>query len=312
MAIRYGRGLRFGFGIEGTWGSAQTRNRFYRGVSSNIRAMPAWNRRSVLSRGPNATKMFKGMVPVSGDIEVLAAYEGMGTLYKLILGDAAASSGSGPYTHTYVMANSLPSASVEVVADNEGYAELYTGVMVSKAVLSVKAGEEMRLKVSFLAEDELQGQSATSPTYTANDGTVDVLHYEAGSVGWNSGTYSVYSMEVSLDNKLVARDKLGSTASKQFVRGDYTEITIKLELDWEDDFNSEWLAGTQSDLSVTFTSGSNTFTVNLHNAQVIDEGHPVNAVGVTRQTVTLRGLSDGTDEGMSIVVVNGQSSAVAA
>jgi hypothetical protein len=310
MAIRYGRGLRFGVGIEATWGSAQTRNRFYRGISSNIRAMPAWSRRSVLSRGPNATKMFKGMVPVSGDIEVLAAYEGMGALYKLILGDSS-TSGAGPYTHTYVMANTLPSVSLEVVADNEGYAELYTGVMVSKATLSVKAGEEMRLKVSFLAEDELQEQSATSPTYTTNDGSVDVLHYEAGSVGWNSGTYSVYSMEVNLDNKLVARDKLGSTASKQFVRGDYTEIIIKLELDWEAGFNAAWLAGTQSDLSITFTSGSNTFTINLHNAQVIDEGHPVSAVGVTRQTVTLRGLSDGTDEGMSIVVVNGQSSAVA-
>ena len=61
MAIRYGRGLRFGFGTEVTWGSSVSRNRFFRGVSSNMRANVQRVRRSVLSAGPNAQKMFKGM-----------------------------------------------------------------------------------------------------------------------------------------------------------------------------------------------------------------------------------------------------------
>lgn len=310
MANRYGFGLRLGIGVEVTFGSAVSRNRFFRLASGSMRSKPNWNRRPLISSGPNAQKMSKGMTIVDGDIECLASYEGMGVLYAFALGSSS-SSGSGPYTHTYVLSRTLPSTSMEVVSDNENVCELYTGVMCSKASWSVKAGETMKFKLSLMAEDELQEQTATSPTYTTNDGDVDVEHHQAGSVSWNSGTYSVYSAEITLDNKLARREKLGSVASKSFVRSDFLEVLIKLELDWEGGFNAAWVAGTKSDLSLTFTGGSNTLTFNVHNAMVIDEGHPINIAGVIKQTVTLRGLSDGTDEGLAIVVVNGQSTATA-
>ena len=90
-------------------------------------------------------------------------------------------------------------------------------------------------------------------------------------------------------------------------------VTVTAQVFYDaDTLQAGFVAGTQSDFAVTFTSGSVSMAFTLHNAVITECTAPVNKHGRIMQTVTFRGVSDGTDNGVAVVVINTQSSRVAA
>ena len=312
-----GRGSYVGFGVEGTWGTAVARTHWFRLVSSNVRRVVEKIKRPVLAEATgsrNRAKHAVGSDKVTGTIEILVGYEGFGPLWKNILQGTPSTSGpsGGLYTHTYPLATGLQIGLTMELIRGTGSAEVFEGVLISKATISIDAGGFMTVSLDIIGETSGGPTSAGSPTLTTNE--IEVLHHHAGTLGWNSGTYYPKKLTLTLDNKLADRMLLGSKLTAKPAPSDFLEVTAAVDLEWSaDDFDSGWTADTESDLAITFTgTGSRTITFTLHNAYIDDSDHPLTAPGIVMQSAKFVGQSDGTDEGFSVVVANTQSSATAA
>lgn len=322
MATRLGRQLAIGFGAEGTWGTAVSRTVWHRGVSSTLQRRQSKVRlpRLVASSGSsNRAKHFIEREDVSGDIVLEVPFEGFGLILKNILGAAATTGPSGGlYTHTYTLAHALPTGlTIEVVRGIDSEAgtsesEVFEGCLISKAVFRLSAGGVMLVTLSIIGQTASGRSSAGSPSYSSND--LPAIHHTGGQLTWNSAARYMKSIELTIDNKLTRRDFIGSTLTQRPVKSDFMDIRCALSFEWEAETYYEGMhADTEADATVTFSgAGSRTFGVTLHNGYVDTCDSPISGPGVIDESVVLIGQTDGTDQGVSIVVVNTQSSAVAA
>ena len=118
---------------------------------------------------------------------------------------------------------------------------------------------------------------------------------------------------MEIDNRLAERHLLGSlTFADPKPSG---PLSIKLNLDCEyaiDTLQSGYTADTESDATVTFTASARTLQFNIHNAYIEDDATGPESHGGLSEKVVLRGQDDATDYGISLVIVNTQSSAIAA
>jgi len=140
-----------------------------------------------------------------------------------------------------------------------------------------------------------------------------VFHFEAGTLSFGGNTYNVRSFECTIDNKLERRQVLGDKKTLEPAISDVREAMFNLTLEMEDDnlYNAQ-LADTTSDAVLVFTnSDSDSVTFTLKNAYITDYSDPVNTFGALERSVTFMGEADSSNEAISIVIVNQQSSAVA-
>ena len=319
MSLYVGRGAYCGIGAESTWGTAVTRTIFHHLVSESVRRNVTKVRRPHLGFGtaPVSRSHFTSEDTAAGDVEIECYYEGMGLWLKNAFGTSS-STGAGPYTHTYGISADLPTGLTwERVLGVDAStatarAEVFEGGRITNMRLRCAAGEVMRATFGMIFETSSTRTSATSPTYSSND--LPVLFSHAGALTFNSVSYStVKSIDFSIDNKLENRVRLGSTNTKQQIRSDFMECKLRVTADLEDDnLITAYTADTQGDVSIGFTSGSTSFTITLHNGFLTDYSDSTNAAGVIERTFEFTGEYDGTDAGAQIVIVNSQSTAVAA
>ena len=82
-------------------------------------------------------------------------------------------------------------------------------------------------------------------------------------------------------------------------------MTLEVTLDiLENSLHSAFIAGTQADASISFTSGTNSITFTVTNALITSYSDPVNGFGRVEQTMTFTGLADNSNVGGKIVLVN--------
>ncbi len=307
------RGGFLGIGEEVTFGTPVARSNFLRLASATMthsleRVPPSHlgtagdvpNRRSLRIVTDNS----------EGRIEWLPAYDDSTLLlFEHALGGKA-TTGAGPYTHTFTLAAALPTGLTLEVAAGENDAgaqrsETFEGCKIGALELSIDAGGEMRAAIDVIAENAAARAAAGTPTYSSNGEIVE--HADSGQFAWNAVNYDLLSMRLRLDNKLTRRPKLGSAQTQEPCRSDWIEVTIEVTLEYlNDNLHAAHLASTASDATITFTgAGNNSLAITLHNAEVVEQSDPVNAGGgIMQQTATFRGLSDGTDAGLAIVVIN--------
>lgn len=312
-----GRGLSLGFGEESTWGTAVARTHWYRGITESMARKVSRKPRPTLAEATGSRNRkfhYTESDTAGGSVELLMTYEGCGLLLKHVLGGTPTTTGpvSGIYTHTYTLAGNLPTGLTHEVIRGNGTAEVFEGCKVSKATLKIVAGGLMTLALDLVAETSGGRVAAGTATFTTND--LPVVHNQAGVFTWNAQTYTLKSFELTIDNKLATRMLLGSNLTAEPVPSDFLDVNCKVEVEWNNDnLVTALTADTQADASIAFTgTGSRTLTVNLHNLYLEEVSDPVSGVGVVAQSATFRAESDGTDEGVSVVLTNTQSSATAA
>ena len=319
MAWPYlGRGAAIGIGEESTWGTAVSRTAWFRAISSTVRRKVSKAPRGVLAEATgsrNRRSHFISNDDVEGTIEFLVGFEGLGLILKHALhGTPSTSAPSGGiYTHTYKLGTAPPTGGLTIeIIRGTGSAEVFEGCRISKLTLSIEAGGLMRVSCDIIGETSGGPTTAGTPSYTSNE--LDVVHHQAGSLTFNSVSYTPKKFTVTLDNKLARRQLLGSKLTKDPAPSDFTDVLFDVELEYDaDTLLSALTADTESDLAISFAGvSSRTFSVTVHNAYVDDADVPVNTVGVLPHSVKFRGQSDGTDEGFQIAIANTQSSATAA
>lgn len=314
-----GRGATLGFGVESTWGTAVSRTNWLRAASAEI--MRTIDRQPVPHLGtlggvPNRRSLYTAAIDVSGTFSHLMAYDDSTILLMSHALGSVSSSGTGPYTHECLLASDLlEGLTIEQIfgddQDGNARAEVFEGCRIASAEISLTQSGIMMARYTVMGETSGGAAAAGSPTYSSNG--EHILHAHAGQFSWNSQNYDLLGITIRWENALVRRQKLGSAASLQHLRGDFLGVFIDVDLEYENEnFYTGMHAATQSDAAITLTgTGNNSLVITGHNAEVISESHTTASSGIIQQRATLRCLSDGTDDGLSLAFSNDNASAAA-
>ncbi len=322
MGIRRGIGLAFGLAEESTWGTAVSRDTWIRGNSSGLQVDVVKKRRPdlYLSTTGAPIKHYTEKQDAGGTIEVLFGFEGHGKIIKHALWGTPTTTGpsSSLYTHTYPLAADPPTGlTIEEVrgtdASGTNAARVYEGCLIDSVTWELSAGGLLTETLDIIAETAAAESSAGTPSFTTNE--IEALHSAAGSLAWNSTNYAdIRTMKVSVKRNLARRNRLGSHLTSKPVPG-VPEIMMEFEIDTT---NADWLTGltadTESAATITITgSGSRSVAFAVHKAYVHSVSDPIQGPDVITQKVTLIGQwSSTTDRGITVTVINTQSSAIAA
>ena len=308
MAVKLGRGASLGFGAETTWGTAVARTNWMRvvstGIDRTIDKVPRPHLGTLGATSANRRSHFLASDMVAGDFEVIASYDDS-TLLLLEFGmGAVATTGAGPYVHTFTLTEDLPEGLTVEQIFGTGGAEVYAGCMVTNLGISCAVGDVMRLTGSVIGSTSAGRTGAPSPTYSPLGASV--IHHQAGVFGFDGDFYNIKSMDLKVDNKLATRQQLGTLLTSRPNRSDFMEVAVSVTLEYSNDnMQGELYLDTQGDATITFTGlGNNVAAFTFQNAYITSVSTPVSGTDVIELTVDFVCESDGTDEGLSIAITN--------
>lgn len=316
MAQDYGgRGAFAGFGAESPWGTPVARTNYLRLVSSTLRRVRARGARNALYKGgtaPVVSDHFTESDNVEGTIVVEVEYSSIGLLIEWILGSVNSVGAGSPYTHENTLSAEAPFGMTIEIGRGDGTSEVFEGCFAESATFSVAAGGgPMQLSIDVVGETSGGRVALGTPTYPTTDSPV--LPYHAGDLGWNAQTYCPQDFTFTITNGFPRRNCLGSLLTKEPKRGGFIDLSVQSTIDIDDDFYTQHLAETETDLTLNFTgaaiSGGNyglNFT--FHNAFIATVDDPVDQPGLLSSSVTWTPSSDLTDDGVQIDVVTDQAS----
>jgi hypothetical protein len=314
MPLEFGRSGFVKLGKETTYGTGVSGTVSNRIVSASLAKTQERARKTYLSHSSAAFQSghFDGFTIVGGTIDLPLLYDGSGMLLYAALGAQATTDNSPAtpqYQHDYTASADLPSLTV-YLQRGTGKMEEFLGCMVNSLTISGAAGEEVMMSVDLVA----QNASSRTSAITASYGTgTQVFHYQntTNYLTFNAANYPMKSFELTIDNKLERRQVLGSKLTLEPAIADVREVTISATFEMLDDnLYNAFLAGTTSDLVITFDSTAANIVFTLKNAYIQDYSDPVNTFGPLERTVTFVGESDNSNEAVNIQVNNASSSAI--
>lgn len=176
MALPSALSSQAGFAIESTYGVWATPTTFVpmlpgesvSGDVDRIESDAVLAGRSIIT----SDQWAPGMVKVGGDTPFELYDRNMGKLFRLLFGTYA-TTGSGPYTHTFSAnpTNLLASASWQFGRpDNAGTVHPwnYTGMKIASAEIGCKVGEFATFNPTWVGRDELAGSRVVTDGVTTN------------------------------------------------------------------------------------------------------------------------------------------------
>ena len=244
-----------------------------------------------------------------GSFTIEASYRSLGLMLKHLMG-AVATTGTNPYTHVYTFADDVPTGLTIENNRGTGTSEVFEGCRLNTGTFTVSAGGVMTCDFDVIAETgaATPRASAGTPTFEATD--APILHNQAGQFTFGGATYDLIDMTLTVNNALAVRQHLGSTVTAKPLRSDFQSVELSINLEVEDALYAAFISDTESDAHITFTDGTRSFRIDLQNAYLSTVSDPVSDANVVRQSVTLIGQSDGTNEGLKLTVVNGDSTGI--
>ena len=153
--------------------------------------------------------------------------------------------------------------------------------------------------------------SASSPSLGAAENLIH--HNHAGQFTFNSVSYDLRSLSITVNNSLSRRQLLGSTLTKEPVRTDFMSVEVSFELEAADTLYNAMVANTQSDATITFTHptvSNRDLAITLQNLYLTTADDSISDAGIVSISCTGVCESDGTDEGLKLVLRNGDSTGI--
>ena len=313
-SIYSGRGSSIGFATEDTYGTATARSN-WRPVSSasltrTVEKVPRPSLR-VGTLGAMRRANYVSVDSAGGSFSVECTYENVGLLLHHWLGSSSTYTGTGsaPYTHTYKIAEDVPLGLPIENLRGTGTSEVFEGCRISSGTLSVASAGMMSFEAEVIAETSAARGSAGTPSFGSGD--TPVLHSHAGVMSWGGSNYDLIDFSVTVNNALSTRQHLGSAVTKKPLRSDFQTVEVSCTVECDDALMAAYLANTESDGSITFTSGTQSFKVDFQNAYLSACTDPISDASIVQQSLTFTCQSDGTNEGIEITVINANASATA-
>lgn len=243
-----------GLAFETTYGTAVAPTVFipYDTVKAedDIKKVVDEARRAVLTKDfgvYNTTRQGKVEIDANVYPEIL------GYFLKGILGGYAVT-GTGPYTHTFTVANTLP-PSFTISDYNSMTERQYAGAVISELGLKFDTENLMKLNAKF--------ESKASVTTTTNTPTFSVTDpfrgFQATLKIGGSSNLNMVGGEVTIKRDVALLFTANNTQDPSKFSAGRIELTGKLTFDVEDETElNYYLQGTQPSLQFTFTRDANT------------------------------------------------------
>lgn len=313
-------GSSVGFGEESTYGTAVARTNWLPLVSSSIKRSITYDPEPTMGRADDLGRLTRRKHVtednVEGETETVFAYDDS-TLLLLKHGmGGLATTGTGPYTHTFTLGDLPTGLTAEWLQDpnDTDTAEVFEGMKISSFTIGLTAGGLASHKCSWIGETSGGLASGGAPTYSSNGEEARDHHLTAAGMLFNAVNYTcLTSFELSVDNGIDRRNVLGSKLTKEPAPANKRAVTIAVTQEWQNNnIHAAYLAGTESDAVLILSgTGNNQATITLQNAYVSEYSKDATGPGVYEETFTLTAQSDGTDLGLAIVVINDNSAATA-
>jgi len=318
MAAITGRGGAVMFGEESTFGTAVTRTVTVQCASfSGFAEVQEWIPRDTLIRNAGfRSQHIDGRINAMGKISKCdMTYQTLGMFWYAARG-AKASTGAGPYTHTYTTDTSLPFFTAEPIRGTAANTTLARGCTLNKLTLSMEEGGPLKADMDWLIQRTDAAGSAGS--ISLGTGQSVIMYHQLGAVSINSIAYGkVKNLSIVVDNNLQERRGHGTKYTDQPEIGAERKVTVELEVEYDTTVlelpHALNLAGTLCDVTLTFTgTGNNSLVINLYDLLcTAPPDFNVGDAGVLMHKFTMEAHADGTDNAIKFVITNDNSSNIA-
>jgi len=297
------------YGYESTYGTAVADGslttyfghnvKFNATAKNNIEKIPNLNNRNYTKY---AAKKFEGSW--SADFQVSNWY-----WMKGVLGSVA-TTGGGPYTHTYNEAVTPPGITIQQSEDLDSDSERsFTGCLINEATVSFSVGDVVSGKLSGIYQKEAKDTTPLNANGNSAD-SEEVFTFAHATLELPQSTTltEVQSLEISINNNWEPIWGLGSRLFTQRAakQRDYL-IKVKKTREADSDLLDDFYGSTTAlanpnkpadiatmELTVTnglATTSERSFTMLLDLIQVDEYGSPVNTGEVSNEDVTLFALN---------------------
>jgi hypothetical protein len=322
MAIRSGLAAQLGVGVETTWSTAATINRFYEFNSESLQLQIERIASEGLRAGNRVMRSDRyavGQKSVEGSVSMDVTAENFGLIFKQALGANSTANTSGSvYTHTATLGDPWgTSMSLEIGRPgNDGtvYPFLYTGAKITELSLSNSVNELLQAEVQFSARNETTGGSLTTASYPTSQ---ELLSFAGATITIDGGAYECKDFSLTVNTGLdTDRRILGSQLINQPVAASMVEISGEVTAEFKDLSAYNRFVNASHASVVAKWEGSSisgtykrSITATIPVARFDGETPQVGGPEILEQSLSFVGLYDGTQEPLTIATVNTDSAA---
>ena len=299
-----------GFGAETTWGTAVTPTRFFEALSESLAPQKTFEDIETI-RGYSTREVVKLSEIVSGDVEILANYDGIGILYKHLLGSVD-TAGTDPYTHTFPASSGIPSVDriglglTGEVRKGDALVFTYAGMKITGLTHTFGTDASSKMTVSMSGKSETTGSSATTASYE----TLLPMKPSTVTVSMDGSALSALSCTLTVENPLDEPFTLGTTTlDTEPDRSGVLKVSASIEVLF-DDFTEYDKFKSESDVDVQLVADNTTesLTYNLDKCRIRSFAVPLQGRDRLRGTIEVEAFynTDAT-ENIQVVLVNHNS-----
>lgn len=313
MAAPHGIAGQVGVKTEVTPGTAVTVDKFLPFLSEGLKQDIARLDSQAIRAGRRTTHTWRpGGKTIQGPLNLELPNVDIAMLLKHVFG-AVATTGTGPYTHTYTPGDLTGKSFTTQVGrpDNAGTVQpfTYAGCKVASAELACSAGELASFTVDLSAMSETTATALASASYTAGYAPFSFIDGALTIAGSAVGT--VQSATLSISNNLaVDRHRLNSATVKEQLQNGLAEFTGTIVTDFESlTAYNRFVNGTEAAMVLSFTNGADSLTITM-NVRFDGETPEVGGVEMLNQSLPFKCLSSTSDAAaITAVLVNTDASA---
>lgn len=311
MALKSGLMAQIGYAKESTAGTIVTPTKFVPLVSESLSQERERLESSAIIAGRRfltSEQWNGGNVTVGGDVQHELFQRGVGHLFEAMLGSVA-TSGSGPYTHTFTPGD-LPSLTVQVGRPGVGgtvHPFTYAGCKVASWELACSAGEIATVGLTLVGMTETTATALASASYTAEQAKPFKFNHGAVTIGGSSA--NVRSLTLSGDNGLADdRRFIGSQTISEPLEAGLRTVDGSMEVEFTDLTQYDrYVNGDEFAIVLAFTSGTNELTVTL-NARYDGETPQVGGAELLTENLPFKAVASGADTtAITVELVNGDA-----
>lgn len=261
----------------------------------------------------------------TGSIRGAATLLQSGAVFAWALGGTPATTGAGPYTHTYPVGIDSPYRSVFFAygaADGTGLQSEFRCLQIDSFTMEFGADSIAYFTINSTGAAAVRsgvaqlGIAATeTPAAATMVAAKPILGSLSGALDWGGNTLAARSATLTVTRPLDRAADFGSAIPGEGVLSGpiVVELSVTRAADEADTatLRAALMSGAAAVASIAFTSGASSLTVSLQNAVVISYSAPFTTGGALVETIVFRAQALATGEyGAKIVVVNAASAAV--
>lgn len=291
-----------GWATETTVGTFVTPTKFMPFVSENIKATPEYMDTKTLSARRTLRKSVRGITVPTGPFSTELPNTTLATFLKHVFGTVA-TTGAGPYTHTYTPGTLTGKAlSVQVGRpDSAGVVQpfSYAGMKVASWEIGATVGEIANLSGTFIGMTETTATGLATASYDASWTPFTFLHGAVTVTGASVAT--VKGVTVGSDNMLPARVRF--SGNKEPLEAGVRTYAGTLTTDFDSLTHYNLVVnGTETAMVLTFNNTAGQTLTMTMNVQFVGETPNVGGFDLVEMSLPYRCVS-GTSDANAITAV---------